>query len=186
MATLQAVRAHVLGLSAAAARSWGLNRAIFYAAAKRGFAGRAPAGPSGHRGRRSEDAVPAMEAFFLGDDKAYAVRQGDEIRFAIGGEVQTPEQFVRQVEARFGGTFPAAWEEAVRIVQAAPRDMLTSQEAFYQRVYRPRRDEFARRWTERAAASSAGAAARSGPRQPGTPSHPRAAPRPARRSRRGR
>ena len=37
MATLQAARAYVLGMDLASAKSWGLNRAIFYAAAKRGF-----------------------------------------------------------------------------------------------------------------------------------------------------
>ena len=37
MAVLQAARALVLGLPESQAKSWGLNRAIFYAAAKRGF-----------------------------------------------------------------------------------------------------------------------------------------------------
>ncbi|MBC7189152.1 hypothetical protein H5U35_02900, partial [Candidatus Aerophobetes bacterium] len=37
MATLQAARAFLLGLPLESAKSWGLNRAIFYAAAKRGF-----------------------------------------------------------------------------------------------------------------------------------------------------
>ena len=40
MATLQAARAYVLGLPVASAKSFGLNRAIFYAAAKRGFKGK--------------------------------------------------------------------------------------------------------------------------------------------------
>lgn len=39
MATLQAARAFVLGMAIDSARSFGLNRAIFYAAAKRGFKG---------------------------------------------------------------------------------------------------------------------------------------------------
>ena len=37
MAVLQAVRAQSLGLPHDSALSWGLNRAIFYAAAKQGF-----------------------------------------------------------------------------------------------------------------------------------------------------
>lgn len=41
MATLQAARAYVLGMRVASAKSFGLNRAIFYAAAKRGFKGKA-------------------------------------------------------------------------------------------------------------------------------------------------
>jgi hypothetical protein len=39
MAILQAARAEALGLPEDSAYSWGLNRAIFYAAAKRGFRG---------------------------------------------------------------------------------------------------------------------------------------------------
>ena len=39
MATLQAARAYILGLPLESALSWGLNRSIFYAAAKRGFKG---------------------------------------------------------------------------------------------------------------------------------------------------
>src|SRR2546428_13099724 len=39
MATLQAARAYLLGLRMDEAYSWGLNRSIFYAAAKRGFKG---------------------------------------------------------------------------------------------------------------------------------------------------
>ncbi|HEY6237898.1 MAG TPA: hypothetical protein VIZ68_01770, partial [Thermoplasmata archaeon] len=42
MAVLQAARAHSLGLPRESAFSWGLNRAIFYAAAKRGFRGSPP------------------------------------------------------------------------------------------------------------------------------------------------
>jgi len=36
IATLQAARAFVLGFPIESAKSWGLNRAIFYAAAKKG------------------------------------------------------------------------------------------------------------------------------------------------------
>ncbi|OYV02567.1 hypothetical protein CGW93_04880, partial [candidate division bacterium WOR-3 4484_18] len=42
MAVLQAARAHLLGLPIESAKSFGLNRAIFYAAAKRGFKKKGP------------------------------------------------------------------------------------------------------------------------------------------------
>ena len=145
MATLQAARARALGLTVASAKSWGLNRAVYYAAAKRGFmqaAGRKPRSPKGAR---------AVREYFLGNDKAYAVTQGGATLFTIGGEVQTPEAFRKQVEARFAGTFSTAWKEAQAIVAAAPRDVLESQEGFYVRVYRPRRDILAVKWEERAA-----------------------------------
>lgn len=145
MATLQAARARALGLPAASARSWGLNRAIYYAAAKRGFkeaAGRTPAPPKGARSVREH---------LLGDDKGYAVTRRGVTLFTIGGEIQTPEEFRRQIESRFAGTFAEAWQEAQALVAAAPRDVLESRDGFYMRVYRPRRDILAAKWEERAA-----------------------------------
>lgn len=145
MATLQAARARALGLPVTSAKSWGLNRAIYYAAAKRGFKeepGRTPRAPKGF-GR--------VRAHFLGDDKGYAITHGGTMLFTIGGEVQIPEAFRKQIEARFAGTFREAWKEAQAIVAAAPRDALESQDGFYMRVYRPRRDILAAKWEERAA-----------------------------------
>ncbi len=143
MATLQAARAKVLGLPVASAKSWGLNRAIYYAAAKRGFkGGKAPAKPKKYTASYGE--------FFLGDDKAYKVTAGGKTLFTIGGEIQRPEDFRRQVEQRFVGTFKEAWAEALRILQAHPKAVLESQQQFYVQVYRPRRDALAAKWTERA------------------------------------
>ena len=70
--------------------------------------------------------------------------------FTIGGEIQKPEDFARQIERRFVGTFREAWDEALRIVQNYPKQVLESQGAFYSLVYRPRRDELAKKWSERA------------------------------------
>jgi hypothetical protein len=71
--------------------------------------------------------------------------------FTIGGEVQTPEAFRKQIEARFAGTFADAWKEAQGLIAATPRELLESQDGFYMRVYRPRRDILASKWEERAA-----------------------------------
>jgi len=145
MATLQAARAQALGLPAASAKSWGLNRAIYYAAAKRGFKGEAGQKP------QQPKSGGRVHEYFLGDNKAYAVTRGGATLFTIGGDVQTPEAFERQIEARFAGTFGDAWKEAQAIVTQAPRAVLESQEGFYMRVYRPRRDLLAAKWEERAA-----------------------------------
>jgi hypothetical protein len=145
MATLQAARAKALGLPLGSAKSWGLNRAIYYAAAKRGFKATGGAGPAKPRGTRA-----TVREFLLGDDKAYHVTAGGKKFFTIGGEIQKPEDFQRQIERRFGGTFRVAWAEALRIVQQYPTQVLKSQGAFYDLVYRPRRDELAKKWTERA------------------------------------
>ncbi len=140
MATLQAARAKALGLPLASAKSWGLNRAIFYAAAKRGF--KSPASP------RKQDA--RVGEFWLGDDKAYKIRVQRTTLFTIGGKVQTPTDFNRQVVSRFSGTFRDAWKEATAIVRRCDRRVLESQNSFYLTVYRPRRDELAKKWNERA------------------------------------
>jgi hypothetical protein len=147
MATLQAARAKVLGLPMASAQSWGLNRAIYYAAAKRGFkGGKGPAKPKQY--------TASFREFYLGDDKAYQVTARGTMLFTIGGEIQRPEEFRRQIEQRFGGTFPQAWAEALRVVQAHPKAVLESQQQYYLQVYRSRRDVLAAKWTERAAAQT--------------------------------
>src|SRR5579875_2525433 len=54
MSILQAARAEALGLPHDSALSWGLNRAIFYAAAKRGFKGALGVGREGERKRKPQ------------------------------------------------------------------------------------------------------------------------------------
>jgi hypothetical protein len=112
MATLQAARALELGLPMDSALSWGLNRAIFYAAVKRGFKGKAAAGaPAG----RAPSASP--QEYHLGDEKAYIQRGTKKLYFEIGGKAQTEKDFERQIAARFGGKFDAAWDDALDYVR---------------------------------------------------------------------
>jgi hypothetical protein len=146
MAILQAARAKELGLSESRAKSWGLNRAIFYAAAKRGFKhGPKPTGPQGH-GKRPTAGLG--NAYFLGNEMAYAAKKGNRIYFSIGGQLQTEADFERQIGARFGKHFTTAWNESLAIVRQFPKDVLLSQNRFFSEVYRPRRDELASKWTE--------------------------------------
>ncbi|MGQ0549987.1 MAG: hypothetical protein ACT4PY_10025 [Armatimonadota bacterium] len=148
MATLQAARAKALGLSLASAKSWGLNRAIWYAAAKRRLAsGTATAKPA-----KPGKPKVAAEEFRLGSDKAYRVAGRGRPQFTIGGQVQKPADFERQIVRRFTGTFRQAWSESLKIIAAYPREVLESQTAFYDLVYRPRRDKLAKQWNDRAAA----------------------------------
>jgi len=143
MATLQAARAFELGLPIDSALSWGLNRAIFYAAAKRGFKGK-PGGAPSH-GRVPEG---GLEEYRLGDEKAYRRSGGSKLYFVIGGKAQTREDFEKQITARFGGKFEAAWEDSLDYVRHFDRDTLLSGEGFFSAVYRPKRDEFAAKWNE--------------------------------------
>lgn len=149
MATLQAARAQLLGLPLASAKSWGLNRAIYIAAAKRGF-------KSGKSGPTKPKKYAATFAEYrLGEDKAYRVNAGGELLFTIGGEIQTPEDFTRQVVQRFAGTFRDAWNEAVDIVRRYDRAVLEHPDDFFSQVYRPRRDELAKKWNQAAKAAGA-------------------------------
>ncbi|MGA1975850.1 MAG: hypothetical protein ABSG92_09465 [Conexivisphaerales archaeon] len=145
MATLQAARAYVLGLPLESALSWGLNRSIFYAAAKRGFKGGSEVEGRGARGKGTSKGA---DTYFLGDEMAFKQEKGEVLRFTIGGKVQTDEDFERQIEARFSGSFPQAWKEALSYVKGFDRNVLLSGEGFFREVYRPRRDELAEKWTE--------------------------------------
>ncbi len=144
MATLQAARARRLGLAEGPALSWGLNRAIFFAAAKRGFGGSSgvPAGSAGASDRKGA-------VYTLGSDEAYTDPDAPELRFAIGGETQTPEAFQRQVAARFGSpaNFEKAWAEAMEIVRGFDETTLGSPRGFYADVYKPRRDALVQKWS---------------------------------------
>lgn len=150
MATLQAARAFELGLPLKSAKSWGLNRAIFYAAAKRGFKG-SPRSGSGAAGPHK--AATPLGEYYLGDEKAYTQPGSKDLYFEIGGKAQTEKDFEKQIESRFGGKFGDAWDDALDYVRQFDPDTLKSGEGFFASVYRPKRDEFAARWTTEAASA---------------------------------
>jgi len=147
MATLQAARASRLGLTDDSAYSWGLNRAIFYAAAKRGFGGARSSAPTG-------DAGPATgrgkDLYSLGNDEAYRDPRAPGLLFTIGGETQTREAFEKQVVVRFGDArnFGRAWKEALGIVAEFDEETLRSGREFYGRIYKPRRDALVAKWSK--------------------------------------
>ncbi|HEV2316104.1 MAG TPA: hypothetical protein VGV89_00815 [Thermoplasmata archaeon] len=149
MAMLQAARASALGLPRNSAYSWGLNRAIFYAAAKRGFL----ASRSGVPGEHAEGAASSEGRTYykLGDDEAVRDTNADGLVFIIGGEPQTEEAFQRQVASRFGTTenFRAAWSEAEKRIGKFDRATLESRRGFYDQVYKPVRDILMTDWAAR-------------------------------------
>ena len=148
MATLQAARALALGLGLDEAKSWGLNRAVFYAAAKRGFDSPRPRSGKTTRDREAEESRRYNDDMYtLGGEKAYMVpdRRGG-LRFRFGDDEQTPEDFDAQVIRRFAD-WESAWNEALAIVRSAPCDDLESQHRFFDHVYKPRRNELAAKWT---------------------------------------
>jgi hypothetical protein len=143
MSLLQAARAYTLGVPLESAHSWGLNRAIFIAAAKRGFRG-----GSGGGGSETRTHSKNPDAYFLGNDMAFKTEKDGTLLFTIGGEVQTEESFDRQVRARFGRNYPKAWKEALAYVKKFDKEVLLSSEEFFRKVYRPVRDEWSERYSE--------------------------------------
>lgn len=163
MATLQAARARRLGLSEDSALSWGLNRAIFYAAAKRGFRSAPPSAPAGGEGEPARKTEGTL--YSLGNDEAYRDPNAPGLLFTIGGETQTPEAFRRQVAVRFGDPkqFDRAWKEATDIVAGFDEATLRSGREFYATVYKPRRDALVTKWSEEFLGSAAAPAASAPP-----------------------
>jgi len=147
MALLQAARARELGLTEREAKSWGLNRAIFYAAAKRGFKHGTQRSVARRGHAEGKGAGTTGKAYFLGNEMAYTTKKNGRRYFTIGGEPQTEQDFGRQIEARFGKHFSDAWKESRSITHLYPKDVLLSQNRFFGEVYRPRRDELASKWT---------------------------------------
>jgi hypothetical protein len=156
MATLQAARAYVLGMPISSAKSFGLNRAIFYAAAKRGFKGKGgvkpPAEFKSREKKYSDSDIRKMQKSFtmtsIGDEAAYSVKIAGRQFFVMGSEVQSQDDFKRQIAKRFGKNFSKAWKEAVKICKEHDKGVLKSQRYFYETIYKPRRDELAKKWTE--------------------------------------
>ncbi|MFL5629428.1 MAG: hypothetical protein ACJ788_27955 [Ktedonobacteraceae bacterium] len=151
MALLQAARAKVLGYPLDEAESFGLNRAIFYAAAKGGFKGGTSAKHPGEKHTfketPAERVTKTIKEDVIGNEIAYYVDVDGKKRYVMGDEILEPEDFKRQVEQRFGKAFAKAWEQAVDIVEHTDRDILESQRKFYEDVYKPRRDELAKEWS---------------------------------------
>jgi hypothetical protein len=159
MAVLQAARAYILGFDESLAKSWGLNRAIFYAAAKKGVK-KTPLQLKTElkqillRERRlpQEEITKIQQSFQvinrLGDEMAYSIEIDNKLYFTIGDKIQTEEEFAKQIESRFSGKFNQAWQEALDICKSYDKGVLLSQRYFFETVYKPRRDELAKKWSQ--------------------------------------
>ncbi len=144
MALLQAARYYLVRGDLERAKSFGLNRAIFYAWAKRtGGRVRRPR-PTSPRQRtlleaEEEAERPRFEA--LGDEVAYL---SDDGFFEIGDQVQRPEDYERQIASKIERVVPyeEAWNAALNYLSTFPREVLLSQREFFEKAYKPVRDRF--------------------------------------------
>lgn len=151
MGILQAARAVHLGLNLPAAKSWGLNRAIFYTAIRKGYIGRSrktrTSGAKTGKKKAASRGQRQYQFYQLGGEKAYRSPRTRALRFLIGGRTQTPDQFDRQVKARFPD-WSWAWKEALQLIESVPEDNLRKPHRFYKTVYRPNRERLIRRWSD--------------------------------------
>lgn len=142
MAILQAARYYVLKKDLDKAKSFGLNRAIFYAWAKH-------YGPS-----RRQFIKPGMLSSRVSRERKFAEELGERVQigpsgyYMIGGIEQKPEDYDRNVAKRFeeaGVPYGKAWEATLKYVSKFPRNILIDPQKFYKYVYEPVRDSFIER-----------------------------------------
>jgi len=142
MALLQAARYYLMTGDLERALSFGLNRAIFYAWLKYYYNPGKAKRPRGF----SEEELKKIESLKpVGPLKDKAPTKNG--LFAIGGQVQRPEDFMRQVARRFeesGIPFEDAWRKALDYVSRFPEQVLKDPNAFFKHVYEPVRDDFLR------------------------------------------
>ena len=148
MALLQAARYYLLTGDLEKAKSWGLNRAIFYAWAKY-------YGPSQQPWKyrldqllhkpelvKSKAGRKCPEGFVevLGE----CVQVSSRGWFMMGGQEQTPVDFDRQVKMKVQKVLPwdLVWKTALEYVSKFPRWVLENPQRFYKFVYEPIRDTF--------------------------------------------
>lgn len=134
MGLLQAARYYLLTGDLERAKSFGLNRAVFYAWAKRYARDRivsAKRPPPPRDGRRVE---------MLGDEGAYVSPRG---WFALGDVEQTPSDYDKQIAKKIDAVIPyeEAWRAALEYLKSFPRSVLLDQQRFFNEVYKPVRDD---------------------------------------------
>src|SRR4051812_27586047 len=97
MALLQAARARKLGLKLDEAKSWGLTRAIFYAAARHGFRAHKSKylSPGGEAEHEEKKRLQPDHFYVLGGERANLAPPASKkspsqgvLRFEMGGKVQ--------------------------------------------------------------------------------------------------
>ena len=142
MALLQAARYYLLTGDLDKAKSFGLNRAIFYAWAKY-------YGPRG-RGWIAAKLASGRGVGSRGSGVSKALPLEDEVPisprgwFEMDGKEQLPSDFDRQVGLKIEASIPmiVAWRRALAYVRKFPPEILRDPNKFFKYVYEPVRDSF--------------------------------------------
>ncbi|RLF04997.1 MAG: hypothetical protein DRJ60_06265 [Thermoprotei archaeon] len=142
MGLLQAARYYLLTGDLEKAKSFGLNRAIFYAWAKR-HAREVALRRLSKIGRPITEERKAREekAVHVGDEVAFVSDRG---WFMIGDQEQKPEDYDRQIAQYIEGVIPyeKAWQAALEYLKSFKKEVLLDQQKFFKQVYEPVRDRF--------------------------------------------
>jgi hypothetical protein len=143
MALLQAARYYLLTGDIEKAKSFGLNRAIFYVYLK--YYGR------GVRGSRDRVSKSREDRNRLENIEALIVEDGVEVSpnglFMIGGKEQTPEDYDKNVVRKVETILPyeIVWNAALKYVSKFPKHILIDPQKFYEYVYEAVRDSFVKK-----------------------------------------
>jgi hypothetical protein len=151
MALLQAARYFILMGEEEKAKSFGLNRAIFYAWAKRRGVTRPPPRRTVPPGQEvARERREGKTLVYIGNEGAYT---SDEGWYIIGEESQLPQDYDRQIASKIDSILPyeRAWSSALEYLRDFPRGDLLDQSKFFNEVYRPVRDGFIEEVVERKA-----------------------------------
>lgn len=142
MALLQAARFYLITNDLEMSKSFGLNRAVFYAWAKHRVGRLAPKRARVEVSKPLERSkVREGELVFLGDEGAYVSEKG---WFKIGDRDQTPQEYDMTIARRIEQVMPyeEAWKTALEYLKGFDKNVLLSQRQFYELVYKPVRDSF--------------------------------------------
>jgi len=141
MALLQAARCFLLTGDIDKSKSFGLNRAIFYAWAKhRGVEAKKPPSKKAEAKIREKPVEEEKKVFYLGNEAAYL---SDDGWLKIGNMKQMPRDYDNQIVRRINEVVPyeEAWRAAIEYLRKFPK-VLLDQQKFFNQVYKPVRDSF--------------------------------------------
>ena len=142
MGLLQAARYYLIKGDIDLAKSFGLNRAIFYAWAKRHARDRLTRGGRRLRAETAKTKAAELRTEQIGNETAYLSPRG---WFIIGGAEQSARDYDQQIAKRIEAAaipYKDAWEAAIDYLKSFSGDVLLDQQRFYREVYRPVRDNF--------------------------------------------
>jgi len=140
MGLLQAARYYVLHNDSDKAKSFGINRAIFYAWAK--HYGKSYSSTKGHKaGVASEQTLEQKIKNVAGEEVYIDDKTGF---FIIGNKPNFPKDFDKEIKDKINAIYPfeEAWRAAVEYVSSFSRETLLDQRKFFEKVYLPVRDNF--------------------------------------------